>query len=77
LKITDLKGKLKSIVFGYSCHPTVLDGYNWSGDYPGFAQLNLEETYKGATAMFFQGGGADQNPMPRRTEPLARQYGKS
>ena len=32
--------------------------------------------YPGTTAMFFQGAGADQNPLPRRTIPLARQYGK-
>ena len=32
--------------------------------------------YPGTTAMFFQGAGADQNPIPRRTIPLARQYGR-
>jgi len=61
---------------GYACHPTVLDGYLWSGDYPGFAQIELEKTYPGATAMFFMGAGADQNPLPRLTVGLARQYGK-
>ncbi len=77
LKIENKKsGKTKAIVFGYACHPTVLDGYLWSGDYPGFAQLQLEKDYKGALAMFFQGAGADQNPLPRRSVPLARQYGK-
>jgi len=42
----------------------------------GFAQIELEKIYPGVTAMFFQGAGADQNPLPRRTIQLARQYGK-
>lgn len=75
LKVEGEKGKLKAIVFGYACHPTVLNGYQWSGDYPGFAQLELESKYEGATALFFQGAGGDQNPLPRRTIPLAKQYG--
>ena len=75
LKVENKRGRLKAIVFGYSCHPTVLTEYKWSGDYPGFAQLVLEDKYKGATAMFFQGAGGDQNPLPRRTIPLAKQYG--
>jgi hypothetical protein len=75
LKIENKKGKTEAIVFGYACHPTVLNGYQWSGDYPGFAQLELEKKFKGATALFFQGAGADQNPMPRRSPSLAKQYG--
>ncbi|AKD55451.1 neutral/alkaline non-lysosomal ceramidase N-terminal domain-containing protein [Spirosoma radiotolerans] len=76
IKITDTRGKLKSIVFGYACHPTVLDLYQWSGDYAGFAQLELEKAHPGVTALFFQGAAGDQNPLPRRTIPLARQYGR-
>lgn len=76
LKIADRKGRIKAILFGYACHPTVLNGYEWSGDYPGVAQLSLEKQYRGAMAMFFQGAGADQNPIPRRATALAVQYGK-
>ncbi|HAM10934.1 MAG: hypothetical protein A2X05_12035 [Bacteroidetes bacterium GWE2_41_25] len=76
LKVTDSEGKIMAVAFGYSCHATVLSIYQFSGDYPGFAQIELEKLYPGATAMFFQGAGADQNPLPRRTIPLARQYGK-
>ena len=75
LKIEDKDGNLDVIVFGYACHATVLSGYEWSGDYPGFAQIDLENKYEGATAMFFQGAGADLNPLPRRTVALAKQYG--
>jgi neutral ceramidase len=76
LKVTDESGNLMAIAFGYACHSTVLDIYQISGDYPGFAQAELEESYPGVMAMFFQGAGADQNPLPRRTIALARQYGK-
>ncbi|MGV3686338.1 MAG: neutral/alkaline non-lysosomal ceramidase N-terminal domain-containing protein [Daejeonella sp.] len=76
IKVVTPKGDIKAVAFGYSCHPTVLNGYQWSGDYPGFAQIELEKAYPGTTALFFQGAGADQNPLPRNTVPLARQYGK-
>lgn len=75
LKVANEAGKLIAIAFGYACHPTVLNGYQWSGDYPGFAQMELEKIYPGVTAMFFQGAGGDQNPMPRRSVALAQQYG--
>jgi hypothetical protein len=65
-----------AVAFGYACHATVLDGYDWSGDYPGFAQIELEKSLPGTMALFFAGAGADQNPLPRLTVGLARQYGK-
>ena len=76
LKAVTAKGDLKAIAFGYACHPTVLSGYDWSGDYPGFAQIELEKDHPGTTALFFQSSGADQNPLPRHTVPLAKQYGR-
>ena len=76
LKVVNNKDKMVALIFGYGCHPTVLDGYDWCGDYPGYAQLELEKLYRGTTAMFFQSCGADQNPMPRREVPMALQYGK-
>jgi len=75
LKVTDASGKIKAVTFGYACHPTVLDIYLWSGDFPGFAQAELEKWYPETIALFFQGAGADMNPLPRRSIPLARQYG--
>lgn len=75
LKITDTTDRLIAIAFGYACHNTVLSGYLWSGDYAGFAQIELEKMHPGVTAMFFQGAGADQNPLPRTSVPLAEQYG--
>ena len=68
--------KILAIVFGYACHATVLSGYQWCGDYPGFAQIELEKIYPSAKALFVAGCGADINPLPRRTVALAQQYGK-
>lgn len=76
IKAVTPNGKLKAIAFGYACHPTVLDIYQFSGDYPGFAQIELEKAHPGVTALFFQGAAGDQNPLPRRTIPLAQQYGR-
>ncbi len=76
IKVEKPDGRLLAVAFGYACHPTVLSFYKWSGDYPGFAQLELEKSHPGTMAMFFQGAGADMNPIPRRTVELARQYGR-
>lgn len=64
-----------AILFGYACHATTLSGYEWCGDWPGYAQIAIEKAHPSATAMFFTGCGADQNPIPRRTVELAREYG--
>jgi neutral ceramidase len=69
-------GKVRALVFGYACHATVLSFQQWCGDYPGFAQLELEQRFEGATSLFFAGCGGDQNPLPRRTVALAESYGK-
>jgi neutral ceramidase len=76
LCVRELDGKVRAVVFGYACHATVMDYYQWSGDYPGFAQLELEKRHPEATALFFAGCGADQNPLPRRKVELAQKYGK-
>jgi hypothetical protein len=67
--------KLKAVLFGYACHATVLSFYQWSGDYPGFAMMALEEASPGTVALFWAGCGADQNPLPRRQVELAQAYG--
>lgn len=76
IKVENKKGDLIAIMFGYACHNTVLAGYKWSGDWAGFAQIELEKDHPGITALFVQGCGADQNPLPRRTVQLATQYGQ-
>ncbi len=75
LTATRADGSLKAIVFAYACHNTVMDFYQWSGDYAGIAQLALEARHPNTVAMFAMGCGADQNPLPRRKVELLKQYG--
>ncbi|MDF1859903.1 MAG: neutral/alkaline non-lysosomal ceramidase N-terminal domain-containing protein [Verrucomicrobiales bacterium] len=75
LSVRDSEGNLTAILFGYACHATVLQASEWNGDYPGYAQAELEERYPGAVALFWAGCGGDQNPLPRSEVPLAEQYG--
>jgi neutral ceramidase len=76
IRVTDKQGKIIAIAFGYACHNTVLHGYEWSGDYAGYAQLQVEKVHPGSTALFFQGCGGNQNALPRKSIPLAKQYGQ-
>ena len=68
-------GRMRAIVVGYACHATSLSDDLVSGDWPGFTQIELENSYPGVTAYFVAGGGADANPLPRRTEELSKHYG--
>ena len=45
LKVEDGKGNLSAVLFGYSCHNTVLSDYLVNGDYAGFAQAELEKAF--------------------------------
>jgi len=76
LAIRGADGKLLGVLFGYACHPTTLSFTQWCGDYPGFAQINIETTHPGTTAMFFNACGGDQNPLPRRKVELCERYGR-
>jgi len=76
LKVEDEGGKLKAVVFGYACHNTTMQFYEWCGDYAGFAQIEVEKKHSGALAMFWIGCGADANPLPRSKIELCEQYGK-
>jgi neutral ceramidase len=69
--------KMRAILFGYACHNTTLDFYQFCGDYAGFAQLYVEETHPGTVALFMIGCGGDQNPTPRRTLEWAKQHGRA
>lgn len=78
LAVKGKDGKLLSVLFGYACHPTTLEPFNTlCGDYPSFAQVNLEAQHPDTVAMFFNACGADQNPIPRgQNLELAEGYGK-
>ncbi|MCX6898987.1 MAG: neutral/alkaline non-lysosomal ceramidase N-terminal domain-containing protein [Verrucomicrobia bacterium] len=76
MTVTTADGRLLAVLFGYACHPTTLSFTQWCGDYPGFAQLALETNHPGATAIFINTCGADQNPLPRRRVELCERYGQ-
>ncbi len=75
LTVRGAADQMLAVLFGYACHPTTLSFNHWCGDYPGFAQVALEERWPGTMAMFFNACGADQNPIPRRELALCEQYG--
>ncbi len=77
LKVAAPDGKLRAVLFAYACHNTTLNQYKINGDYAGFAQIELEKSLPGATAMFAILCGGDQNPQPRGTVELAQQHGKA
>lgn len=69
-------GKPMAIFTQYACHCTTLSYMNYSGDYAGYTQIELEKAYPGAVALFAAGCGADSNPLPRGTVEQAINYGK-
>jgi neutral ceramidase len=77
LHVSDAKGKLVAVLFGYACHNTTCGDYMIRGDYAGYAQQYFEDEHPGVTAMFMMGCGADQNPYPRRKEDYAKYNGRS
>lgn len=76
LFVQDQDKAIKAVVCGYACHATTLAGYQWSSDWPGYAQVELEKQYPGAVALTWIGCGGDQNPLPRRQVQLAQEYGR-
>jgi neutral ceramidase len=68
--------RLTAVLFGYACHATTLSFDQWCGDYPGFAQIDLERAHPGTMASFIAGCGGDQNPLPRRKVELCEKYGR-
>ncbi|HZV04016.1 MAG TPA: neutral/alkaline non-lysosomal ceramidase N-terminal domain-containing protein [Gemmataceae bacterium] len=76
LRVDAPDGKLRAVVFGYACHNTTLQFYQWCGDYAGFAQQYVEDKHPGATALFWMGCGADANPLPRSKVELCKKYGR-
>jgi neutral ceramidase len=84
LKVISPEGKLRAVLFGYGCHPVTLvdrgtpvPGYmfQYSGDYAGLAQAEVEKLNPGATALFMQLCAGDQNPATRGDATVSARYG--
>jgi hypothetical protein len=79
VKVVGADGKLRAVLFGYACHYSTLTAeiYQLSGVYAGFAAADLEQRHPGATALFLELCGADQNPNPRGTVELGKKHGEA
>jgi hypothetical protein len=86
LAVRGSNGELRAVVVGYACHATALGDYHINADWPGYAKEEIEKAHPGAIALFVQGCGADENPLPRYqgddpamlhySVELAQMYGK-
>lgn len=63
IRAVDMQGQTKGFIINYSCHCTVLDSKNYfiSADYPCYIYRKLNERYKQATALFFNGSCGNIN----------------
>ena len=77
LKVVNTDGTIQAILFGYACHPITLKSNLICGDYPGFAQQYIEETYPGAIALFIQGCAGQLVPNARFQLEYAMGHGKA
>lgn len=77
LRIDDIDGRLRGVLFGAATHNTTLSGKHYfiSGDYAGFAQQHIEEQHPDVQAMFVTGCAGSANPYPRGTLEISRQHG--
>ena len=75
LTVTGMDGTVRTILFGYACHPITLNIDYYCGDYPGFAQLYAEKEFPGATAMFMQGCAGQLVPNARYQIEYAEGHG--
>jgi hypothetical protein len=75
LSIRSADGRLVAALASYSCHNTTLKGYLYSGDYAGYAQLEIERRHPGAVALFVQGCAGNINALPRG-QAQSEDYGR-
>ncbi len=78
LRIDDVDGKLKAVLFGAACHNTTLGSQDYmvSGDYAGAAQRFVQEKFPGVQAMFMLGCAGSANPYPRGNLENVRAHGE-
>ena len=62
VRLIRASGETLAVLFSYACHATVMGGQLIGGDYPGQAQLSLEQEFPGANAMFLAGCFGDVRP---------------
>lgn len=77
LDVRLLDGSHLAVVFGYACHNLTIDPQDrrFCADWAGFAREQLERKNSGMVPLFITGCAADQDPYPRESIDLSRQYG--
>jgi neutral ceramidase len=77
LRVDDLEGSLRAVLFGAAAHNVTIDNNSLSidGDYAGYAQSYIESKQPGIQAMFMIGCAGDANTYPRGTTELAQRHG--
>ena len=65
LRVDGADGTPRALLVHYATHPVVLGPTNcqYSADYPGVVQANVEAALPGTQVMFVQGGAGDVNPI--------------
>src|SRR6185437_9712715 len=79
LRVDDLAGKPRAVLFGYACHNTTMPSNRLavSGDYEGYAKEYIQQHTSGVVAMFMTGCGGDANPYLRNSYQLTKDYGET
>jgi hypothetical protein len=79
VRIDDVDGKLRAVLFGAAVHGTTLTGDNYQvcGDYAGFAQTAIQKRLPQVQTLFMLGCAGDANPYPRGTMDLAKKHGQT
>jgi hypothetical protein len=78
LDVRSPDGSHLAIVFGYACHNLTIDPQDlrYCADWAGFAREQLQQKNPGVMPLFITGCAADQDPHPRASIELSRQYGR-
>jgi hypothetical protein len=80
LEVRSTDGRRRAVLFGYACHGTTVMAdscFDYFGDYPGEAALEIERRSEPTVALFATGCGGDINPAPRGNVELARRHGRT
>lgn len=62
LRVLDGTNQVRALMFGYTCHPVTMGGYEISPDYPGPAREWIAAAFTNCQPVFLQGFGGDVRP---------------
>jgi len=62
IRIDDLQDNPLAIIYNFTAHPTILNTFYFSADFPGAASKALENVYPNAVALFINDAQGNQGP---------------